>query len=381
MYFRSQKISNQALIGLAIVAIATLAVVQWYPLDSVAREQRLMLAASEQTDAAFHAVQCRRLELGHKMLASQDPSGSGMLGPSMSLVTTLPGHLDAKQTSVNPNFAAVVVKYLSQTGAQPGDYVAIGCTGSFPALNIAAITACETMGLKPVMVSSAASSQFGANHPDLMWPDMESLLHDEGLITTRSSAVSRGGFLDKAAGMTKDTRQLLDAAIARSGLPMLADGSIERAIESRMQIFSQAAADHRYAAYINVGGGYASVGGTEGNEMLGSGVISPSEMNGAIAGDSVATRFLNQGVPVINLTNVLAIARQNGLPIAPQQRPAVGQGGVYVVQGARQPLAIAGILLIVGLTSMVVRPPTWLTLWWTRSGWQTDKNAQPQWMV
>tara|TARA_R110002049_G_scaffold4601_5_gene32705 strand:+ start:982374 stop:983594 length:1221 start_codon:yes stop_codon:yes gene_type:complete len=403
LYYRSQKISTRSLVMLTCVALATILVVEFWPEENSDVDRDIMTSAAYQTEAAFDSIHCRRVELGHKMLHDQDPAGTGMLGPSMSLVTTLPGHLDAKQTSVNPNFAAVAVKYLIDAGAQPGDRVAIGCTGSFPALNIAVIAAAEAMGLKPVLVSSAASSQFGANHPDLMWPDIEKSLFEEGIIGTRSVITSRGGFLDKAAGMTSETKQLLDAALQRSGTDVLEANSIEEAIDQRMKVFADAVGQKdsagkanglagRYAAYVNIGGGAASVGGTDGNELLGSGLILPRDLrriesasreNRKVKGpiDCVAIRFLRDGVPVINMINVVHVAEKHGLAVAPVVRPAVGESNVYASKRYRKWLALAGILFILLVTSLIVRPPMWITRILTELGMTRSTQNEPTWMV
>ena len=306
-----------------------------------------------------------------------------MLGPSMSQVTSLPGHLDAKQTSVNPNFAAVVVEYLLAAGARPGDKIAIGCTGSFPALNIAVLTAAESMGLKPSLVSSVASSQFGANHPQLMWPDMERILVREGIIATQSLATSRGGFRDMAVGMTDDSRKLLEEAIERNGVAMLETAADESFIDRRLQIYASSEGDlGSYVAYVNIGGGMASVGGTKGNSQLGHGYIRPAQFRRIRDPiDSVAARFLGSGVPVINMTDVVAMAKEHGLPIAPTIRPALGEGKAYHQRPLRKPFAVAGIVFILTLTTFFVRPPLWVSrrpLWLGRS---ESFSSEARWMV
>ena len=206
LYYRGEKVSRRALLLIAGMTLLVLLVMRWFPNRTSEWERDRMLEAAYRTQSSFDAIQCYRTERGQRMLKSQDPARTGMLGPSMSLVTTLPGHLDAKQTSVNPNFAAVAVRLLLDAGVESGDCVAIGMTGSFPALNIAVLQACESMDMRPLVVSSAASSQFGANDPGMMWPDMEKILKDEGLISHRSLLTSTGGFRDSADGMSDDTR-------------------------------------------------------------------------------------------------------------------------------------------------------------------------------
>ena len=383
LYYRSQNITSKSLVLVAIASLAAIATVELFPKQNSESRRILMRSSAQKANDAFHVIHAHRVSAGHRMLRSQDPARTGMIGPSMSLVTSLPGHLEAKRTSANPNFAAVAVHYLLAAGAQPGDRVAIGCTGSFPAVNIAVLSAAETMGLKVKLVSSAASSQFGANHPELTWPEMETLLTGEGIIQTRSSAVSRGGFRDMAAGMTDDTRELLDSAIAHSGLSLLECDSLTDSIDRRMEIFADASDNlDCYTAYVNVGGGSASVGGTAGNDQLGRGLVLPAQHQRTDKPiDSVASRFLSEGVPVINMIDVVAMARDHGLPIAPTERPAVGVGGVYNSPQYRKSLASGGIVIILMLMTCVVRPPLWVTRGLSRIGRRQVSTHEPRWMV
>lgn len=413
LYYRPQKISSWSLVFLAIGSIVVVISIRSVParwpvlenLAGVAMQipdlQDRMLEASERAESAFETIHCRRVKLGHPLLDIHDPADTGMIGPSMSMVTTLPGHLEAKQTSVNSNFAAVAMRLLVDAGVGPGDRIAIGCTGSFPALNIVVYSAAESLGCRPVIISSAASSQFGANEPDLMWPDMEKLLHEEGVLSYRSLMVSRGGFQDRAAGMTDDTRAIVEASIQRSGLPLMDSASDQDAIERRMLAYSQAVEDDSYAVYINVGGGDASVGGTIGNDTLGEGVIRPVSawspgcwLGGTQAGtvpdadgkpspnDCVAARFLASGVPVINMINAVKLAKQYNLPVAATEIIPVGHGGVYAVADMRRILAVVGIVVITVFTLLVVRPPQRLVDAGKKRGWFGDEaKSQPQWMV
>ena len=139
-------------------------------------------------------------------------------------VTSVLGHLSAKQTSTNPNFAAVLVEMLKEAGVQQGDVVAVGVSGSFPALNICTYAALESLGARPLVISSASASQWGANVPQLMWPDMEHLLlrqkrvDEEGkelppVFSIKSIATSIGGNNDEGEGLTEEEikKLLLDA--------------------------------------------------------------------------------------------------------------------------------------------------------------------------
>ena len=382
LYFRTQKISNRSLIWIAAMTFVALAMLRFFPNQTSDWERERMLEAAYQTQAAFDAIQCRRVELGQKMLKMNDPASTGMLGPTMSLVTTLPGHLDAKQTSVNPNFAAVTVRLLLDAGVEPGDCVAIGMTGSFPALDVAVLQACESLDVRPLVVSSAASSQYGANDPGMMWPDMEKILYDEGLLSQRSLLMSYGGFRDSAAGMSDDTRKLLSDAIKRNDCRLLRCDSLEESVEKRMDVFYASAASEPIKAYVNVGGGAASVGGTDGNDLFGSGLITRKQYEAMdIPDDCIAARFLKSDVPFINLINAVTLARRYGLVIAPTERQMVGESTVYHMSSQRRWLAALGIVLVLVTTWLAVKPPPMLVRKLRQWHWWPESGEEPQWMV
>ena len=209
----------------------------------------------------MYAVRQERLRRDLAIDPQFDPMRCGLIGEPMSLVTTRPGELRAKQTSCNPNFAAAIVELLDQAGVRPGDTVAIGWSGSFPAMNLAVCAAVETMELRPIVLASATSSQYGANHPDFFWLDMESSLRQRGLLSLRSSAVSLGGAADRGLGLSPEAIECIEAAIARNEIPLMRSETREEAVQQRMDRFAELAGDQEIKAYINVGGGVASTGG------------------------------------------------------------------------------------------------------------------------
>jgi poly-gamma-glutamate system protein len=132
----------------------------------------------EKIEASMQAVRCfgaiRQARYGTESIQDRenDPDATGLIGQEHTLTTTDRGVLEAKLTSVNPNFAAVFVEYFHRLKLRPGDAVAMSLTGSFPALNIAALTAAETMGLRPLVISSVGASMWGANDPEFTGLDM-----------------------------------------------------------------------------------------------------------------------------------------------------------------------------------------------------------------
>lgn len=376
VYWRPQKISKAALFAIGLVAVGGTLAIESFPITNHVGDVQSKVVAAQLADRGMQAIREAGEVLGHKIDARFDPSGSGMIGLAMSPVTSLPAHLDAKQTSVNPNFAAVAVELLQQAGVGEGDVVAVGCTGSFPALNTCLYAALESIGAEPIVVHSAASSQFGANQPGMLWLDMERVLYDEGVISFRSHAATLGGFGDRARGMSAESQAMLAASLERNGVDSLQIDSLSQSVRSRMNFYRSVAAGRTIKAYVNVGGGAASIHGDDGREAFGGGLTTKLP-EGAEAIDCVATRYAQAGLPVINLGNAVALARSHGLPVAPQEMPAVGTGGVFSQSRPSRLLAAMLLVAVLGL----VRAYVWTGLWASikqRFSMLNAATAQPQ---
>ena len=169
-------------------------------------------AASQRAAACYEAIYAEKLSRGLEMDAGADINRTGMIGLDYSFITTTVGNLEAKRTSTNPNMAAVVVDMLHELKLQPGDKVAVNCSGSFPALNIAVMCALQELQLEPYLISSFGSSTHGANDPEFTYLDMEHLLVEQGLLTHKSDLFSIGGMEDLGKEMPPE---IVDAIVAR----------------------------------------------------------------------------------------------------------------------------------------------------------------------
>lgn len=362
VYWRPNRISKHVLLTIGLVTVAGTLVIEAFPARRVESGAAEMRAAAVRAEAGMEAIRQVRIARGHRIDAQFDPARSGMIGTAMSEVTSLPSHLESKQTSVNPNFAAAVVRMLTEAGVESGDVVAVGYTGSFPAFNVCVCAALETLKAKPVVIHSAASSQFGANLEEMMWLDMETAMYDAGVISFRSNAATLGGFGDRARGMSEGSRRKLREAIARNGVSELRVRNLRDSIRKRMEFYAEHAGGTPIAAYVNVGGGAASIHGDEGKEALGVGLVLDSEgiadANDASV-DCVASRFARAGVPVVQMSDALRLARKFDQPIAPQVTPVAGEGPLYERVAPRRALALA---LLVGI-ALVLRSYLWSGFW------------------
>ena len=348
IYWRPSGISEKVLLLLALVSVSFMYVVETFKIREKQPYYREKIQAARLAQKAFSFVKKQKLERGIAIDKETDPSMSALIGVLMSSVTSNSGSLSSKQTSVNPNFAAVMVQLLKKAGARDGDIVACGISGSFPAINIALFAAMQTLNLKPVIISSVSGSQWGANNPEYLWIDMEKDLHDAGMFQFKSVTASYGGIEDRAMGLSRKGKTIIETKISQSGLPLLQAETFLENINERMRIYSTFSETSPVKVYVNIGGGSISVGRKVGKKMYAPG-LNRSLPPGAYEYDSVMTRFIQDGIPVIHITQIEAMARKYGLPNKPDKMPPVGDGIIYIREEYNKWLAGFVLLLLLAM--------------------------------
>jgi hypothetical protein len=83
------------------------------------------LRAAHLAREAMGAIKAERLRRRIMPDPVADPNGTGLIGVSLSPVTSNSGYLNAKQLSINPNFAAMMVSMLKRAEVNAGDVVAV----------------------------------------------------------------------------------------------------------------------------------------------------------------------------------------------------------------------------------------------------------------
>jgi len=352
---RSDRRRKLILVGPAALALAFQASLELTRKPVRQRDYALKLEAARRADLAFDAVRRHRLMEGAVLDLVNDPAGTGLVGPEFSLITNAQGVLGAKLTTLNPNWAGGIVGYLRRAGLKPGDPVAVALSGSFPGLNIAVFAALETLELSPVVVTSLGASMWGANDPDFTWLDMERLFAEENIFHIRSAAASYGGGDDMGQGLSPEGRARLREAILRNEVELLESDSIEAAITKRMTFYVEALRGRRAKAFINVGGGVASLGTSRNKVLLPEGLsFDLAEHNYPRKG--VMVLMAERGIPVIHMLNMQKLAREVGLPVAPDYRPQPGEGEIFVRESYRLTLAAPLLVLYCAICVLVLAP-------------------------
>ena len=304
---------------------------------------------------AFEAVRRYRGIEGAVLDMPNDPAGTGLIGPETSSITNSTGNLDSKLTCLNPNLAAVVVRDLREAGLRKGDHVAVALSGSFPGMNIAVFAALEILDLEPVVITSVGASGWGATDEKFTWLDMERLFHEEGIFSFRSVAASHGGDNDMGRGLSAMGRRKIMDAIHRNEMAPLPSANLEEAITKRMALYEEKARGRLYKAYINVGGGLASVGHSDNRPLIPIGLsLDLSPKNWPRKGCLIL--FAEKGVPIIHYLRVQTLARNAGLPVAPLDMPEVGEGEIFLRESYRLGLAFLFFVVYSALVVMVLAP-------------------------
>ena len=294
-----------------------------------------------------------RMEAGIFIDDENDPNETGLVGSPFSLITTDEGDLDAKLTTLDPNFSAGMVELMLRMNLQKGDTVAILLTGSMPGANIAVLTAANAMGLIPVVITSVGASQWGANHADFTWLDMESILFNNGLINSRSVAASVGGRNDMGRLLSPAGREIIISNIENYNIPLIRKNRLAENIDERMKLFESFNKITNYSAMINVGGGVASLGTSFNSKLLPAGIINRSDVvnisirDGGIEG--VLAKFAKKNVPVLHVLNIKSLTEQLGMPFAPIPIPEVGSGVLYAEEKYNILIATVCLFIVCGL--------------------------------
>jgi poly-gamma-glutamate system protein len=239
-----------------------------------------------------------------------------LLGDEVTpLVTTL-GSIEAKRLTLSPRWAGVIAGQLLAKGIRRGDLVAASFSGSFPALNLAVISACEAIGAPLIAVSSVTASTWGANQAGFTWPEMEARLAAADLLQPVSVAVSAGGAGDRALDLDADGRRLAEGIAQRSatrlGAALISPASMPDAIAERIAVLDRHRNGRPIAAFVNVGGTEASLGASTAILKVASGWIPPIAFDDS-PGRGLVARMAERGVPVLHLLNVRDLAARWGL--------------------------------------------------------------------
>lgn len=243
----------------------------------------------------------------------RDTLKSGMIGVEWSPLTTTLGNEGAKGLSIQPGWAKFLVREMMEKGVREGDWVALSMTGSFPGLNLAALAACEVLGVSVVAITSLGSSSFGANQPGFTWPEIEHRLRQAGLLHIGTTILTLGGTGDRGAEWDRETQALAEECASRTPFPLLKPRNLKQAIRMRLLHYGDL---RRYRCFINIGGNQATLGGGA-RPRFSQGGWYTEPPPGKSNPPGVMDYFLKANVPCLNLLHLEELNRRLNIVPAP----------------------------------------------------------------
>lgn len=352
MFIPSAK-SNLSLLILLIISIVLFIWVENSRVYISGKYYEDKLAAAELMQKAMDTIKEYRLSQDVFIDEVNDPNLTGLIGEKQSLIVTDRGNLTAKLTSLNPNLAAALVDIFKKAKLQPGDKIALSCTGSFPAMNLAVMSAAKVLELDLIIISSVGASMFGATDPDFTWLDMETLLNKKGIFDYKSTAASMGGGRDLGRGLNVLGREKIIEAIERNKVELVHEESLEKNIKRKMEIFDRAAGGDSYSLYINVGGGLSSLGNSINGRLLKPGYHRYLNFkNVPLKGTMLL--MAERGVPIVHLLDISAFAREYNLPEAPDPIPTPGTGNMFKDEIYNVTIATIALIIMMILVFVVI---------------------------
>ena len=297
-----------------------------------------------------------RLENSIFIDIENDPNETGIVGVPYSLITTDEGDLDAKLTTLDPNFSAVIVDLLFTAGLEKNDTIAVMLTGSMPGANIALLSACQVMGIHPIIISSIGASQWGANQVDFTWLDMEDILIENKLINSRSVASSIGGRNDMGRLLSPLGRDLIMENIKNYDLPLIRENRLADNIKKRTDIYNEYHPIDKYDGVVNIGGGVASLGTSFNYRLIPPGIVNRSDIvdiENSSGIEGAFSYFLKRNITGLHILNIKSIIENYNLPFAPIPHPKIGEGVLYAKERYNLTIVFLCFLILTGSVAFI----------------------------
>ncbi|MCX7835559.1 MAG: poly-gamma-glutamate system protein [bacterium] len=281
--------------------------------------QKIMLTAAQEMERTLKIAQKAHLEKIGEIDSDIDPNRTGLIGPDESPIVSTLGQLSSKRTSLTPDFAALVTRWLYESGVQAGDKVAIIATGSFPGFYLAGMCGIRALGAKPIVQLSLASSEWGMTNPQFTILDLEDAICQEIPDWERAKLVTFGGSSDRGRNLSKEGITILTETMDKYGLTPLVEKTFRKQIQQRIKAIQK---EGPIKAVILVGGNIAALGNTR-NKEIGAGLLT-KKVELPENEPSMLKEFLQQNVPVIYLHYAEYLAKKWGIPFDTTPLPPAG---------------------------------------------------------
>jgi poly-gamma-glutamate system protein len=272
----------------------------------------LMKESVSLTGKWFNIIKEMKQEKGIESDARSNVPNNWMIGNDWSEITTTLGSLDAKETSTNPDFSALIIRLLHEAGMKNGDKAGVIISGSFPSLAISVLAALQTIGIDAEVMSSLGASTYGANQPGATWTDMETVLRNKGGLRYHSGLVSIGAGEDSGSGLSEEGLSLIRYTAIRNNIDLYIPETLTESIDKRFEIFKKSG----ISILINIGGNQTALGKCSHSTGI------PNGLNTKLTTCTDNERGLifrmnETGIPIINLLDIKELAARYGIAVSP----------------------------------------------------------------
>lgn len=350
--FSRTKIAMIPLLLALLILLAGIFIAQ--ALRTLERQPWYDQALAAATKAQYAQDALRRYIVSNNLpILPEDLNRTGLIGPEWTDLTTSLGQLEAKRTSLNPDFAALILSFYSQAGLKENDVVAIGASGSFPALSIAAISAANEMKLRSNVIASIGASMYGATRPEMPISRMLMFLKEQGILDFELLAVSPGGDSDSGGGgMDEGARDIILRVAAQSGVPLVSEASLTDSIKRRLDLYGLSV-----RCFVNIGGASVNLGETPESLMLPPGLLPDGLTIPKNPERGLVFEYASKDIPVIHMLNIRGLALEHGLPIDPIPLPELGTADFYY--RTIYPLSVIIVSLTLALLCLLLGRLDW----------------------
>nr|MBN2278084.1 poly-gamma-glutamate system protein [candidate division Zixibacteria bacterium] len=340
-------IAPYGLVLTLVVAVGILIVIEQYFTYSTAHENaRQMNRAADLAARWFNLIGELKESRGIPLNNALNAKYRALIGDDYTDMTTTLGSLEAKETSANPDFAALMVRLMTEAGIDSTGTVGVTLSGSFPALGIATLAAIQTIGARAVVISSLGASTYGANQPGATWIDMEKWLIDNGGLKYTSSLVTYGADNDNAGGILEEGAAIMRDAARRNNYELWIPSTWKESMNRKMSMLL----DSHIALLVNIGGNQTCLGTCAHSSAIPEGFHADYSGCGDVDRGLIA-RLAERNIPFIHLLNIKDLACRYGLPLAPGNSLAVPTG-LYTTGKISKVAVVAGLVIIIQILAL-----------------------------
>lgn len=278
-----------------------------------------MLLAAQEMEVVLKIAQKGHLEKVGPIDSHIDPNQTGLIGPDDTPIVSTLGQLSAKRTACTPDFAALITRWLYESGVQEGDRVALIATGSIPGFYIAGMCAIRALQAKPIVQLSLASSEWGMTQPSYTILDLEHVIVKEIPDWTPTHTVTYGASSDRGKSLSREGFQLLSGKMKHYGHKPVFAKTFNSQIQQRLNALYKGGV---IKSAIVVGGNIAALGNMR-NKEIGAGLIKKS-IELPKDEPSMMKDFFYKKTPVIYMHYTESLAKKWGIPFDMTPLPKAG---------------------------------------------------------